>query len=138
MELALCACVICNEFQFILLVGAGQGVRSEVDPVQVKTRDLIESCPLKQAINIPGVNSEAIEASRFRIRMQGDLVGFVESKFLDLHRHPPGGGLLEWNFDFKFLGLRILPFRRYDLSLLVLESHFAYAASILGLEMQRV
>ena len=111
MELRLSVGIRRSEFQFILLIGAGQRAWGKADAIHVEAFDLIETRAFEEAVGISGVNAEAVEASGFGVGVERNLVNLAQAELLDLESEPSGGGLLQGNFDFEFVGLGALPFR---------------------------
>ena len=127
-----------REFQFILLIGAGQHSWGKADAIDVEAFHLIEARAFEKAVGISGVNAEAVEASGFGVGVKRNLVNLTQAELLDLESEPSGASLLQGDFNFDFVGLGTLPFRGDSLSLLILQGDFADAAGVVGLEVQGV
>src|SRR5579859_1387503 len=133
------SCLITGDnFEFILLVGAGQRIGSESDSVDIQACDLIEARAFEHAVGIAGVNGKAVEASGLSVGVEWNLVNLAQAEFFHLHANPSGAGALQRNLDFEFVGLRRLPLGGQNLSLLVFQRHVAHAASVGRLEVESV
>ena len=69
------SCVV--ELEFVLLVGAGQRVRREVDSAHFEAcRHLVEPSAFEHAVGIAGMDAEAVETAGLSVSVQWNFVGF--------------------------------------------------------------
>ena len=94
MKLGLTSASCGREFQFVLLVGAGQRAGREVQAVEVEAVDLVEAGAFEEAVGVASMDAETVEAAGFGVGVQRNFVDFAQAEFLDLHGDPSGVGLL--------------------------------------------
>ena len=106
-----------RQLQFVLLVGAGQRIRSEAKSVHFEACDLVQARAFQNAVGIAGMDAETVEAASLGVGVKRNLVGVVQSELLDQHGDRSRIGFLQRNLHFEFVGLRGLPFGIERLSL---------------------